>query len=145
MLLGSLGLLTAAQAQDAASFAVTQRKVIEVSPAEHAQLLTEMNGFLGAIHNINTALAAKDFAEVEKLATAMGPKGGKHSPVEKAVHEKLPPEWFALAKPTHQKFLAVASEAKSGQSIEAVLGKVAATTQQCVACHAAFQLKVVSP
>ncbi len=126
----------------AASYAVNQRANINVSAVEHAHLMTEMNDFMRAIHSINTALASKDFATVSTVATAMGPKGGKHDAVGKAVHDKLPPEWFALARPTHQNFLAIANEAKSNPTVEGVLAKVAATTQQCVACHGSFKLTV---
>lgn len=125
------------------SYAVTQRQAIAVTPVEHAHLMTEMNDFMKAVHGIHTALATKDFATVATLATAMGPKGGKHDAVGKAVHDKLPKDWFALAKPTHQAFLAVAQEATSPTaSVESVVGKLATTTQQCVACHAAFKLTV---
>jgi hypothetical protein len=105
--------------------------------------MTEMNDFMKALHGIHTALAANDLATVISLGTAMGPKGGHHDAVGKAVHEKLPKEWFVLARPTHQAFLSVAQEAaKPGVKIEAVMGKLANTTQQCVACHATFKLTV---
>lgn len=124
-------------------YAVTQRKPVKVSAIEHAHLLTEMNTFMDTIHGINTALSAKDFEKVATLATAMGPKGGKHDAVGEAVHKVLPEEWFAMARPTHQKFLAIATEAKqTNPQVEQVLAKVAATTQQCVACHATFKLEV---
>lgn len=134
--------VAAVHADTLSSYAVAQRQTVEVSAVERAHLLTEMNAFLGAINGINAALSSKDFEQVETLAKAMGPKGGHSDPVAKAVHDKLPSEWFALAKPTHQNFLAIANEARNNPSVEAVLGKVAATTQQCVACHSAFQLTV---
>ena len=126
----------------ASSYAVTQRTSITVTAVEHAHLLTEMNGFLNAINDINSALAAKDFGTVAALAEKMGPKGGKHDAVGKLVHDKLPQEWFALAKPIHKNFLAIANEAKSNPKVEAVLARVASTTQQCVACHAMYKLTV---
>jgi cytochrome c556 len=127
----------------ASTYAVTQRQSVAVSAVEHAHLLTEMNDFLNAVHAINVALSTKDFATVTALATAMGPKGGKHDAVGKAVHEKLPQAWFDLAKPTHQHFLGVAKEASSpGATVEGVVAKLATTTQQCVACHATFKLTV---
>jgi len=56
---------------------------------------------------------------------------------------RRPKDWFALAKPAHQAFLAVAQEAASPTaSVESVLGKLATTTQQCVTCHAACKLTV---
>lgn len=128
---------------DVASYAVTQRQAISVTAVEHAHLMTEMNDFMKAVHGIHSALAAKDFATVTRVATAMGPKGGKHDAVGKAVHDKMPKEWFALARPTHQAFLAVAQEAASPTaSVDGVLGKLTQTTQQCVACHATFKLTV---
>jgi hypothetical protein len=125
------------------SYAVSQRQSIAVTPVEHAHLMTEMNDFMIAVHSIHTALAAKDMATVVRLGNAMGPKGGKHDAVGKAVHDKLPKEWFALARPTHHAFVAVAQEAANpAATVESVLGKLAGTTQQCVSCHAAFKLTV---
>lgn len=135
--------VSAAQAQvPAPGYAVSQRQNVNVSAAEHAHLLTEMNAFLTAIHKINTALVAKDFATVASLATEMGPKGGHTDPIGKALHDTLPKDWFAIAKPTHQAFLGIANEAKNNPSVEAVLAKVNATTAQCVACHSTYRLSI---
>lgn len=131
-----------AQAQNTPTYAVNQRVAIEVNAIEHAHLLTEMNAFMQAVHEINVALAQKDFAQVIRVATAMGPKGGQHDAVARAVHAKLPPEWFALARPTHQNFLAIAQEARANPSVEAIMPRLAATTTQCVACHATYRLAV---
>jgi len=131
-----------ALAQNTPTYAVNQRVAIEVNAVEHAHLLTEMNAFMQALHEINVALAQKDFAQVIRVATAMGPKGGQHDPVGRAVHAKLPPEWFALARPTHQNFMAIAQEARANPSLEAILPRLAATSNQCVACHATYRLTV---
>ena len=131
-----------ALAQGAPTYAVNQRTPIEVNAVEHAHLLTEMNAFMTALHEINVALAQKDFAKVIRVATAMGPKGGQHDPVGQAVHAKLPPEWFALARPTHQNFMAIAQEARAKPSVDTLLPRLAATSQQCVACHATYRLSV---
>ncbi|MEY3611786.1 MAG: hypothetical protein RJB14_1508 [Pseudomonadota bacterium] len=143
LVLGVLGVIPPLQAQThAADYAVNQRQPVQVTPVEHAHLLTEMNAFMQAIHNIQTALVAKDMELVAKIATTMGPKKGGHDAVGKAVHDKLPPEWFALAKPTHQNFLAIAKAAQQPASVEAVLGAVAKTTAQCVSCHASYRLAI---
>lgn len=146
ILLGAmLGASPGLQAQtNAADYAVNQRQSISVTAVEHAHLLTEMNAFMQALHDIHTALAAKDLDRVASIAAAMGPKKGGHDAVGKAVHDKLPPNWFALAKPTHHHFLAIAQEAKNKSSIEAVLGAVAKTSAQCVSCHAQYRL-VLTP
>lgn len=143
LFLTSVGLTSATAAEPVApSYAVQQRTNVTLSAVEHAHLLTEMNEFMKAIHEITSALAVKDFATVIKVATAMGPKGGHQDVVGKALHDRLPKDWFELARPTHQKFLAIATEAKNNPSVEAVLGRVGATTQQCVACHATYRLSV---
>jgi cytochrome c556 len=113
-----------------------------LTPLEHAHLLTEMNEFLRAINEITLALASKDFPTVVKVATAMGPKGGHQDPVGQALHNTLPKAWFELARPTHQKFLAIANEAKNNPSVDAVVERLGATTQQCVACHAVYRLTI---
>lgn len=140
---GVVGISAPVQAQTSATdYAVNQRKQVKVSAVEHAHLLTEMNAFMQAIHDINLALAAKDLELVATIATKMGPKKGGHDAVGKAVHDKLPQEWFALAKPTHQNFLGIAKEASQKSSVEAVLGAVAKTTAQCVSCHATYRLVI---
>jgi cytochrome c556 len=138
-----MSLVSSVQAQPAvADYAVTQRKAVQVSALEHAHLMTEMNDFMRAIHGIHTALAAKDLETVAAIAGKLGPKHGSHDAVGKAVHEKLPQEWFALARPTHQNFLAIATEAKKGSSVETILAAVSKTTAQCVSCHSTFRLSV---
>lgn len=140
---GVVGISAPVQAQThAAHYAVNQRQQVKVNAVEHAHLLTEMNAFMQAIHDINSALAAKDLELVASIATKMGPKKGGHDAVGKAVHDKLPQEWFALAKPTHQNFLGIAKEANQTSSVEAVLGAVAKTTAQCVSCHTTYRLVI---
>lgn len=126
----------------AGDYAVNKRTTISLTASEHAHLLTEMNDFMRAISDISLALANKDFATVVKVATAMGPKGGHQDPVGKALHDKLPKAWFELARPTHQKFLAIANEAKNNPSVEVLVERLGATTQQCVACHASYRLSI---
>ncbi len=101
-----------------------------------------MNEFLGAIHDIHSALAKKDFAAAASAAQAMGPRGGQHDAVGARLHDKLPQAWFGLARPTHQQFLSVARAAQSATSVDAVMQALADTTRQCVACHAIYRLEV---
>lgn len=133
---------TSSFAQSASDYAVNQRTTVTVSAVEHAHLMTEMNDFLRAIHGIQTALAEKDLETVAAIASKLGPKNGKHDAVGKALHDKLPKEWFAIAKPTHQNFLATANEAQKKSSVESILGAVSKTTAQCVSCHATYRLTI---
>ncbi|ACB33587.1 hypothetical protein Lcho_1319 [Leptothrix cholodnii SP-6] len=143
LLLGATPLNAQTNLPDASSYSVTQRQSISVSAVEHAHLMTEMNDFMKAVNGIQEALSTQDFATVSAIATTMGPKGGKHDAVGKAVHDKMPGEWFALAKPTHQQFMAVAREAsRPDASVQSVLAPLALTTRQCVTCHATFKLTV---
>ena len=144
LMIGLMGFVSPVQAQSTlGDYAVTQRKAVQVSALEHAHLMTEMNDFMRAIHGIHTALASKDLETVAAIAGKLGPKHGSHDAVGKAVHEKLPQEWFALAKPTHQNFLAIATEAQKRSSVENILAAVSKTTAQCVSCHSTFRLSVV--
>ena len=144
LMIGLMGLVSAVQAQSTlGDYAVTQRKAVQVSALEHAHLMTEMNDFMRAIHGIHTALASKDLETVAAIAGKLGPKHGSHDAVGKAVHEKLPQAWFALAQPTHQNFLAIATEAQKRSSVENILAAVSKTTAQCVSCHSTFRLSVV--
>ena len=87
-----------ALAQNTPTYAVSQRVAIEVNAVEHAHLLTEMNAFMQALHEINVALAQKDFAQVIRVATAMGPKGGQHDPVGRAGHARNVPRLLDTAR-----------------------------------------------
>lgn len=133
---------TSSYAQSAQDYAVNQRTGVTVSAVEHAHLMTEMNDFLKAIHDIQTALAVKDMETVAAIASKFGPKNGKHDAVGKSLHEKLPKEWFAIAKPTHQNFLAIATEAQKKSSVESILAAVSKTTAQCISCHATYKLNI---
>ena len=118
------------------------RQAVMLSAEERAQVLKEMNQFLGAVHNIQAALANKDFAAAARAAQAMGPRGGQHDATGQRLHEKLPQGWFDMARPTHQKFLAVARAAQNATTLEAVMQPLADTTRQCVACHAVYRLEL---
>ncbi len=133
---------TTSFAQSAGDYAVNQRISVSVSAVEHAHLMTEMNDFLRAIHGINSALAEKDLETVASIAGKLGPKNGKHDAVGKSLHDKLPKEWFAIAKPTHQNFLAIANEAQKKSSVESILAAVNKTTAQCISCHATYRLTI---
>jgi len=128
--------------QSAGDYAVNQRISVNVSTVEHAHLMTEMNDFLRAIHGINSALAEKDLETIAAIAGKLGPKNGKHDAVGKSLHDKLPKEWFAIAKPTHQNFLAIANEAQKKSSVESILAAVNKTTAQCISCHATYRLTI---
>lgn len=142
LLVSLLVISTSSSAQSAGDYAVNQRTAVAVSAVEHAHVMTEMNDFLNALHGIQTALAAKDLETVAAIASKLGPRHGKHDAVGKSLHDKLPKEWFAMARPTHQNFLAIANEAKNKASVESILVAVSKTTAQCIHCHATYKLTI---
>ena len=120
------------------------RTVVEATPQEIEHVLGDMQKLLRSVGEINGALAARDWTTIERVANSLRPEHtmGSRDPAAVSFHAKLPPEWFALARPTHQNFMAIAQEARANPSVDTLLPRLAATSQQCVACHATYRLSV---
>ncbi len=127
----------------AAPVALAARTVVDVTPQESAHVLGDMQNLLRSVGEINGALAARDWATVERIASSLRPEKtmGSQEPAAMSFHAKLPAGWSSFGAPMHQGFARIADEARGGQRVDEVLRTLSQTTRQCVGCHAQFQLR----
>lgn len=126
--------------------ALARRTVVEATPQEMEHVLGDMQKLLRSMGEINGALAARDWPTVERVASALKPEHtmGSRDPAAVSFHAKLPPGWSGYGGPMHQGFARIADEARGERRVDEVLRTLASTTQQCVACHAQFQLRATA-
>ncbi|WP_338416277.1 hypothetical protein [uncultured Sphaerotilus sp.] len=131
------------EAPAAAPVALAARTVVDVTPQESAHVLGDMQNLLRSVGEINGALAARDWATVERIASSLRPEKtmGSQEPAAVSFHAKLPAGWSSFGAPMHQGFARIADEARGGQRVDEVLRTLSQTTRQCVGCHAQFQLR----
>lgn len=123
--------------------ALRDRVVVPVSAAEHEHVLADMQKMLRSMGEISGALAQRDWATVERHATALGPQQmmGSMEPAAMSFHGHLPEGWMSFGAPMVQGFARIADEAHGAKRSDEVLKTLADITQQCAGCHARFQLK----
>jgi hypothetical protein len=121
---------------------LARRTVVEATPQEMEHVLGDMQKLLRSMGEINGALAARDWPTVERVASALKPEHtmGSRDPAAVSFHAKLPPGWSGYGAPMHQGFARIAAEAQGERRVDEVLRTLSSTTQQCMACHAQFQL-----
>ncbi|MDQ7010855.1 MAG: hypothetical protein Q9M29_03445, partial [Mariprofundaceae bacterium] len=101
----------------------------------------EMRVLLETTQAIVQALANDDLATVEQSARSVGSAAIKT--MDFKLRAKLPLEFKKLGFGTHYAFDEIADLAKAGKPVKEVQQKVAATMNNCIACHASFQLPVL--
>jgi hypothetical protein len=123
--------------------ALRDRIAVPVNAAEHEHVLADMQKMLRSMGEISGALAQRDWATVERTATALGPQQmmGSMEPAALSFHSHLPEGWMGFGAPMVQGFARIADEAHGAKRGDEVLRTLAEITQQCAGCHARFQLK----
>lgn len=119
-----------------------RRVLLVVDDDERNVLLHEMRGLLAAAQAILHATLTDDRERVIESARAagIGPQGpAQHIPP--GLRPKLPEAFRKLGLNTHQAFDEIADAAAAGAPRETLQGRLAATLQRCVACHAAYGLR----
>lgn len=126
---------------------LARRTVVEATPQEVEHVLGDMQKLLRSMGEIQGALSSRDWPTIQRVAGALKPEHtmGSRDPVSVSFHAKLPPGWSAYGAPMHQGFARIAAEAQGERRVDEVLRLLSVTTQQCVACHAQFQLKSQLP
>ena len=122
---------------------LARRTVVEATPQEMEHVLGDMQKLLRSMGEIQGALVGRDWATIERVASALKPEHtmGSRDPAAVSFHAKLPPGWSGYGAPMHQGFARIAAEARGERRVDEVLRTLSSTTQQCVACHAQFQLR----
>lgn len=113
------------------------RTVITLSLAERESLREEMRWRLELLSSAMTALAAGDWEAVAKWGN-VGAKGG---PRGLDFRPSMPEGWFAMSRPTHGRFAALADEAQGERRSSEAMKHLAEAGRYCVACHAAYRIE----
>ncbi len=116
------------------------RTAILFSAGERDFMLGEMREFVVALQGISDGAARGDMAAVAKSARSVGME--KSADVQAAMLAKLPIEFKSLAFSTHRGFDAIAKDAQNGGTPTHALEQLSGALQNCVACHARYQIKV---
>ena len=143
---GHAGHAAPSATQTPAPTALARRTVVEATPQEVEHVLGDMQKLLRSMGEIQGALVGRDWATIERVASALKPEHtmGSRDPAAVSFHAKLPPGWSGYGAPMHQGFARIAAEARGERRVDEVLRTLSSTTQQCVACHAQFQLRTTA-
>jgi hypothetical protein len=117
------------------------RTAVLLEPAERQAVLGEMRVLLETTQTIIEALAVGDLTTVDQAARGVGSAALKT--VDFTLRAKLPMGFKKLGFGTHYAFDEIADMAKAGKPVKAIQQKLAATMNNCIACHASYQLPVV--
>jgi len=114
------------------------RTAVLLDKAERKFILDEMQMLLATTQEIVEGLARNDMQQVEEAASSMGREA--KDTVDFKLRAKLPLEFKKLGFATHDDFDQIAEMAQSNQPRESIQLRLAQTMNNCIACHAAFQL-----
>lgn len=114
------------------------RTAVILQPAERNAVLGEMRMLLEASQSIIEALANNDLDTVEKTARPLG--ASAIATVDFALRAKLPLEFKKLGFGTHYAMDDMADMAKEKKPAKEIQIKLAETMNNCIACHAMYQL-----
>jgi len=120
---------------------VDERTQIELNAEERYAVLFEMRSMLEATQQIIAGLADKDMQQVAQASTAVGMQAT--STMDLRLMVKLPLPFKKMGMETHQSFDEIAAMAKQGSSTELMQRKLADTMNNCIACHASYQIPSV--
>jgi len=114
------------------------RIAVILTPVERQLVLGEMRMLLEASQAIIEALTNNDLAAVEKTARPLG--AGAIATVDFALRAKLPLEFKNLGFGTHYALDDIANMARDKKPAKEIQLKLADTMNNCIACHAMYQL-----
>ncbi len=118
------------------------RTAVLLEPAERQAVLNEMRMLLETSQAIVAALAEEDLGAVEAAARPIG--SAAIATVDFRLRAKLPLEFKKLGFGTHYAFDEIADMAQQGKSVKVIQMKLAETMNNCIACHASYQLPVMN-
>ncbi|MDQ6988092.1 MAG: hypothetical protein Q9M25_09840 [Mariprofundaceae bacterium] len=114
------------------------RTAVLLTPSERQAVLGEMRVLLETTQTIVEALANDDLATVDQAARAVG--SAAVTTMDFTLRAKLPLAFKKLGFGTHYAFDDIADMAKAGEPVKKIQIKLAATMNNCIACHASYQL-----
>lgn len=118
------------------------RTAVMLQVGERDLILSEMRGLLSATQGILEGVNQGDMQRVIKASSAAGMiVAADASP---ALMAKLPIELKTLGMSVHRDMDAIAKAAENKASAPEIFKMLSNTLTKCVACHSAWQLKVVN-
>jgi len=115
-----------------------ERTAVLLGESERRLVLEEMRGLLAATQQVVEGLSSGDMKQIDQAATAVGMQAT--STMDVALKAKLPLEFKKLGFATHAAFDEIAAMARSGRDTASIQRKLADTMNNCIACHASFQI-----
>lgn len=115
------------------------RQAIILKPQQRDLVLAEMRGFVESTRDITKALGSNDNELFQKAALKVGLKAQQGVPLD--MMQALPMPFKKLGMDTHKKFDELAASSQQGASNEQLLMEFSQLMNNCVACHAAYQLQ----
>ncbi len=115
---------------------------INMTPYERTFVLNEMRDFLAGVQGITQACLDNDMQRAANIAKPLGMDVASHAP--KGLLGKLPLEFKQLGFGIHHDLDQLAMDARDLADPQHTLRQLATAMNKCVACHAAYQIKVVT-
>ncbi len=119
------------------------RAAIVLEDGERNLVLGEMRAFLEAVQAITVAASNDDMDGVAKAARSVGFAAQQAVPGN--LMKKLPMGFKKLGFSTHKAFDQLALDAESLGDKQQVMEALGKLMNNCVACHAAFQIQASAP
>lgn len=116
------------------------RITINMTASERAFVLDEMRTFLVGVQGITQASLEGDMEKVVAIAKPLGTAVAAHAP--KGLMGKLPIKFKKLGFGIHTDFDQLALDAHDLADSKHTLTQLATAMNKCVACHAAYQIRV---
>jgi cytochrome c556 len=133
----ALALSSAAACGGGVAPAASDPRTAVVLPDEaRVAVRTQMRAMLSSVSAMLAGLARNDTAAIRASAEA----GGMGGAADPALERLLPERWMELALGTHRAFDGVATAVRAGEPRDSVIGRLAALSSGCVACHATYRL-----
>lgn len=115
------------------------RQAILLEPHQRDLVLAEMRMFVESLRDITRALGTDDSVLFQQAASRVGLDAQQGVPLD--LMKALPLPFKKLGMETHRKFDDLADHANQGASNEQLLVELSQLMNNCVACHAAYQLQ----
>ena len=115
------------------------REALGLNAEQSNHVLTEMRQLLVTVRDVQSGLAAEDWATVVKAAKAQGTARGQTPP--KGLREKQSETFRMMSSDMRRQFnaLAAAAENKDFPSANQAVGKI---LNNCVACHDSYRIEI---
>lgn len=120
-----------------ASESIDGRISLNLTEAEKAEFLTEMQQMLGSIQGVIQGIADDDTDKIIKAARASGNQMARATP--DSVRAKLDDQFRSIGGPTHMMFEELVIRAETDPADE-LLRFTADIMNNCMACHAKYKV-----